>query len=285
MIVLTYCGSTIEKNRICGHTFEVMDYYLLFKELGYDVKILIQENINKNIVFEAWEDKYILTNYKNDIIFKHSKIIKGDILIFVDGMKQDYWKEYHLIYKKLILFRCNPKTNYTTLFEKTKNVLLLQDDRVYKIYNNYKYSYHYIKKINFKMFKNINKSLNKTLIYINSNLRKLKNITPDINTIYVSGTNHNYGNDVLQAPVINLFEKFNTFLYTKTTIQFDCSPRFIAECKFYNKNIKYDFNFKEYCGPDYGDTGLYWRNYDLKKLDNLFLTSEDEIINLIKKES
>jgi len=284
-IVLTYCPSQFERNRICGHTFEVMDYYLLFHELGYSVNILIQENSPKNIFYKAWEDKYILPNdYKKDIIFNFKrKIIKGDILIFTDGLYDYYWDKYVLLFEKLILLRCNKITDYSKILKNDK-VYLLQDKRIYKDYDNFNNCINYVKKINFKYFKTIRNSVqNKTLIYINTNLRKLDNITDNENILYVSGTKHNFGDFVLTAPVENIFEKFNSFLYTKTKFQFDCSPRFIAECKFYNKKILFDFNFEEYCGPDYGDTGLYWRWWDINNnFENIELKENDELLEYTK---
>ena len=76
MIYLTYAPThpKFEKDRICGHTFEVMDYYLFLKDLGYEVKIKILDVINPKKIFKAWEDKYILSkNYQNDIIFEKYK--------------------------------------------------------------------------------------------------------------------------------------------------------------------------------------------------------------------
>jgi hypothetical protein len=281
-ITLTYCPSNIEKNRICGHTFEVMDYFLLLYDLNYSVNILIQEKINKQVIFDAWEDKYDLPkDYKKFINFKpNTKIILADTLIITSGLNENYLNKVKVISKKLILFRCNPSINYSNIID-NKKVFLLNDMRVYKD----NIGDHYIKKIYFKRFKKLNKidkKNNKTLIYINSNLRKLETIKEDKNMLYVSGTDHNFGSFVLQAPIKKLFDKFDTFLYTRTTRQFDCSPRLITECYYYNKKIEFDFNFKEYCGPDYGDTGLYWRMYDINTdFDKVFLTEEDEVLNYI----
>jgi len=294
-IILTYCPSDFEKNRICGHTFEVMDYYLLFTQLGYKAKILIQDSIEKNRLYKAWEDKYdneyLDKNYKMDIIFKKSKIIKADILIFVDGLYNYYIDTYILKYKYLYIFRCNTKTNYKILL-KNKNVFLFQDYRVYQDYHNYTNVINYVKKIKFDNYKKYSKTkTNKTLVYINSNLRKLETPLPkNRNYIYLSGTNLSKDyikslsigfKDLIYAPVENLFEKFDEFLYTSTKFQFDCSPRFIAECQFYNKKVSFNFDIEKYFEID---TGLKWRWYDtINNFNNLVLNKEDLIIKYLKR--
>ena len=134
-IVLTYIPSNVEKNRICGHTFEVMDYFLLLYDIGYkNIKIIIQENIDPQMVYDAWEDKYDLPkDYKKYIEFTKKKIIMSkNILIFTGGIDKNYLYNHKIVYKKLILMRCNPDINYDAL--KLKNYIVLEDQRVYKKY-------------------------------------------------------------------------------------------------------------------------------------------------------
>ena len=279
-ITLTYAPSTNEKNRICGHTFEVMDYFLLLYDLGYrNINILIIEDISPELLFNAWEDKYILpSDYKSFITFSKKKIIISGILIFTSGFYKGFLDKYTLVYKKLIIFSCNPYFNYSKI--SLKNFIVLEDKRIYK--NNFIHSRHYIKKIYFKRYKKLRISENKTLIYINNNLRKIE-VKYNPNTLIVSGNSGNFPEFVVNAPVENLFEKFDKFLYTKTTRRFDCSPRLITECKFYKKEVIWDFDFDEYCGKDYGDTGLYWRNYDIQNnFRSLELKEDDYICEIMK---
>jgi hypothetical protein len=78
-------------------------------------------------------------------------------------------------------------------------------------------------------------------------------------------------------PVSNLFEKFGVYLYTPTPKKRDCSPRFITECRFYGKKVEYLIDYSE------EDKGLYWRRFDIENnFDGLFLTNDDEIVDLIK---
>jgi len=280
-IILTYCPSTLEKNRICGHTFEVMDYFLLFYDMEYSgIKILIQENIDKEIMYNAWEDKYNLPkDYKKYIIFSQKKIILSkNILIFTGGLYDNYLQNYKLIYKKLILMRCEPTFNYNKL--SLKKYIVLEDNRVYSKYNLSINGIHYIKKIYFKRYKKINSTSAKILIYINSNLRKIpKNILKEKEKYLIITGDSQPDKSYLKAPIKNLFEKFGIFLYTETTRRFDCSPRLIAECKFYNKKIIFNFNIIDYFKTD---SGLKYRWYDIQNnFNNLILNKDDTLIKVI----
>ena len=299
-IVLTYTPASKEINRICGHTFEVMDYYLFLKDHGYDVKILIQDRIRKELVFKAWEDKYDLNNlkynYKKDILFQPMKNLFANVIIYTNGIyKSDLNtiqnKANKVIYKKLISFRCNNLTDFNEFLQNKKHYLL-HDFRVYKdfnLYTEFKNSIHYIKKIYFSRYKKLSNSKNKTLIYINSFLKnlddnflkKLKDINSNI--IFISGSKLNnkdikkynkYG-EILHAPVLNFFEQFDKYLYTPNTRNFDCSPRLLTECKFYNKEIIIGFDISK-------DIGAYWRWYDIQNnFESLNLKKGDDIERII----
>jgi hypothetical protein len=67
------------------------------------------------------------------------------------------------------------------------------------------------------------------------------------------------------------------FYYTKVNKKFDCSPRFIAECEYYNKEVVYLIDYLE------EDKGLFWRKYDIENnFKSIFLNENDEIIKIIK---
>ena len=287
MILITYEPSDREINRICGHTFEVFDLYLFLKEyLTDDIKILIQDKIKNSIIKEAFEEKYSLSfsDIKKDIIFNRKGVYTSKIIINTSGLTPYALKKYRFLY--FISFRCNP---FRELIDED-NFYYFYDTRVYKQFDkniNLKKSriIHSIKKFYFKYYRKINKQDNKKLIYLNSNLRKI-----DINyyknkynnVLFVSGDKFDHS-DVLQAPVKNLFEKFDTYIYTPIERQFDCSPRLLTECYFYNKKIIFDFDFNEYAGPDYGDSGLYWRWYDIQNnFENLIYNENDELFKFLK---
>ena len=89
-------------------------------------------------------------------------------------------------------------------------------------------------------------------------------------------------------PVDNLFEKFTTYIYTRTKAFydkdcgcFDCSPRFISECKFYGKDILYHRINDAYLSVD---TGLKYRKYDIENnFDSIHLRDNDPIIDILNE--
>jgi hypothetical protein len=296
IIYLTYSPSRDEKERICGHTFEVMDYYLFLKDLGYEAKILILDKFkNKEKLFKAWEDKYYIDfNYKKDIEFKNINFDKKNILllsgilIITSGIDEFWNKIIDAKAKKIISFQCQ-EFDYSYFLSKS-NFYLLRDERLYQNKNYSSQTFQYIKKIYFKRYKKFEKdSEKKSLIYINSKLkdleeRKLQKLkeTSEYALLFISGTQltenqikkyKKYG-ELLFAPINNLWNKFEEFIYTPNTRNFDCSPRFVTECKFYNKKIKITFNLKN-------DKGAYYRYNDLKNFDKLILKEGDLIEKFI----
>jgi hypothetical protein len=301
-IVLTYSPAAKEINRICGHTFEVKDYYLFLKDRGYDITILIQDRIRKELIYTAWEDKYDLNNleynYKKDILFQPMKNLFANVIIYTNGIyKSDLNiiqnKINKVIYKKLITFRCNNMTDFSS-FLQNKNHYLLHDFRVYNdfnIYSDFENSINYVKKFYFSKYRKINKNNSKKylLIYINSYLRRLNtDFLKKINNtsskiLFVSGSKLNkndieeyskYGK-ILHAPVKNLFEQFDKYLYTPNIRNFDCSPRLLTECKFYNKEIIINFDITK-------DIGAYWRWHDIQNnFESLILKEGDDIERFI----
>ena len=77
-IVLTYSGTKMEHDRICGHTFEVLDYYLHFKDISKNPIIVIQDDIDLDKIKEAWNNNY---NLKEEVlVVKTSTILAKKIL-------------------------------------------------------------------------------------------------------------------------------------------------------------------------------------------------------------
>jgi len=285
-ILITYGPANDEINRICGHTFEAFDLYLFLKDYlpNKNIKILIMDKLKTSLLKEAFEDKYYLNfdDIKNDIIIdRNNKLKYAKIIIYTSGIASYYYKLFRSNYS--ISFRCNPKTEFIY----NDNIFYFFDTRIYKNFNLKfpKNTIHSVKKFYFKYYKKITKTEDKKLIYLNSSLRNI-----DIeyykkkynNILFVSGNKYNH-QEVLEAPVQNLFKKFNTYIYTPTKRQFDCSPRLLTESYFYDKKIIFDFDFKKYAGPDYGDTGLYWRWYDIQNnFDKLIYDENDELLQFLK---
>ena len=143
----------------------------------------------------------------------------------------------------------------------------MQDYRVYGK-NKYFKSIDYVKKIPFKYYKKSNKKFDNTgLIYMTHVCRK---IDPKIVETYHKKSNckktylivpyklpeYDTIENVIQveAPLENLFDRFDVYIYTPVARHFDCSPRLITECFFHNKKV-----FKDL---DYFDIGLEIRYND-----------------------
>lgn len=290
-ITITYEPSSIEINRICGHTFEAFDLYLFLKDhLNTNIKILIQDKLKTSLLKNAFNAKYNLdfNDIKSDIIInrqlKKNEFHVSKIFINTSGLTKSSFKRKYKFHK-YISFRCNP---FRELIDED-NFYYFFDTRVYKKFNDPVLQrskiLHSVKKFYFKFYKDIRDNKDKKLIYLNSNLRKIdidyyKNKYENI--LFVSGDKFDHP-DVIQAPIPDFFNQFNEYIYTPIERQFDCSPRLLTECKYYNKKVIFDFNFEEYAGPDYGDTGLYWRWYDIQNNFNKLIYNENnELLKFLK---
>lgn len=285
-LYISYSWGTVNHG-ICGHTFEVIEYFLLLKN-HMKVGILLCEDITWETFEAAIIDKYNITqdellHIKENTIFKNRPmVVTGNNILFTDGGVVNL-SRVKLYFNNVLMFACG---NKEIKDNDKENVYILQDDRVYEPVKlngiNYK------KKILFSRFKALSKEEDVIMLYGTKNCRGIKddtyeqllekyekpfivlgdtNTLPDVNRM-----------TSLSLPVKNLFEKFSTYVYTPVARHFDCSPRFIAECKFYKKEvIYYDIDYWE------EDLGLKWRKQDIDTdFSALHLTDNDDIINIIK---
>lgn len=273
------------KQGICGHLFECIEYYYILKD-HFRVKILINELLPIEEIKQLIESKYDFSDIEiNDILnniefYDNPSILKGTNILITDGNFKTL-KTKFLYFNKIIMFPCSDLTYYNL-----PNVYPLQDDRIYQKHINYK---HYIKKILFSKFKQIQCSNTDLMMYITRNVRELdENELNEISKHYnekislITNVDYNANNlsgyKILKMPVKDIMTTFGTYIYTYIKRKRDCSPRFIAECKFYNKKVIFH-------GIDYleEDLGLKYRIKDIENnFNSLYLNSDDEIIKLIK---
>jgi hypothetical protein len=282
---LTYSWSN-NNHGICGHTFEVIDYYSILKN-HFRVGILIAEELDWATFESSIRNKYNFSeeeidNIKSNTVFSlRPELIKGKNILFTDGGIVNM-KNRVLIFDNIFYFACGNKEIKSN---DKPNVWILQDDRVYEPVNlngiNYK------KKILFDRLKSVSQCEENILIYATKNCREIENYEEYKkygNKILVITNKENKpilpieGFSFSIPPVKNLFEKFSTYVYTPVKRKWDCSPRFIAECKYFNKEVI--FHNIDYWKED---KGLYWRQWDIENnFDSLFLKEDDEIIQILK---
>lgn len=271
---------------ICGHIFEVIDYFhILSKKIK--VGILLAEKYNWKIFEKCIESKYCfdekeLKHIKENTFFVDKpSLVTGKNILFTDGGVTNL-KKVTLLFDNILHFACG---NKDIKYNNKLNTWILQDDRVYEPVKvngiNYK------KKILFHKLKTLKKIENNFLVYATKNCRSVSDFKPlskySDNIIVITNEENKLSNmkgfSFLIPPVEDLFEKFSTYIYTPIERKWDCSPRFIAECKYYQKKVIFH-------NIDYWhiDKGLYWRNWDIENdFNSLFLNENDEIFSILEK--
>ncbi len=272
-IVLTYSRSTSEKNRICGHTFEVLDYYLYFKDLGVSAIIVIQDDISLDKIKEAWNNNYNLNHLEEEpeVVKVHDSIIARKVLNCSGFFKEE---RTQYVAKQLFQFRCGV---YQKDYLDLKNVIILQDNRIFEDIP--KGSINYVKKINTRYLKRYPNKEPETFMYWNTVLRLPTEARQDylVKKYHPSIiTNQETKYKRIQPP-INILKTFagGTYVYTEVTRKFDCSSRLLLECYLNNIEVIFDFDIPE---EEYfqKDKGLYYRWYDIKhNIHELFLENDN----------
>lgn len=300
-VVITY--SPISE--MTGHMKEVMDYYFLLKKY-FSVCIFfhtpnisldrIIDNIFSDYEIDEYERRDILCDIIHSDIIKHLILAPNSICLLCDGNIRSL-KNRHIkiICKKILCFKC-ADYNFEELYFEFRNVIFLQDYRIYGDRSLYK-TYNYKKKINFNKYKKINFDLVKSrfMFYLTENCRyQSESVIGDIieyfginnEFLILAPKNDSYGNlikkysniNIQTPPIKNFHLNFSIYIYTPVPRHFDCSPRIITECAFYNKKVEY-FNI------DYYDIGLETRRFDIDNdFESLVLYDDDFIIDIIYRE-
>lgn len=264
--------------------FEVIDYYYILKD-HFTVGIMLCEDITWSTVESAIRNKYAFTDEEianikaNTIFHNRPRLVEGRNILFVDGGVTNT-ATVVLRFDHIFYFACGRKEVKDNV---KPNVYILQDDRVYEPVKvngiNYK------KRILFDKLKPIGPAADNALVYATKNCRDVADFSallcygkPILAITNVENKPEPIdGFTFVIPPVDNLFELFTTYIYTPVPRKWDCSPRFIAECKHYEKAVVYH-------NIDYWDIdrGLYWRKWDIDNdFDSLRLTTNDEIVEIL----
>lgn len=281
---LSYTWSN-NNHGICGHTFEVIDYYYILKD-NFKTGIFLAEDITWETFESSIRSKYSFTEDEiedikaNTVFATRPTLVKGKNILFTDGGVVNM-QSVTLLFDNIFYFACGNKE----IKDNDKdNVWILQDDRVYEPVK--KNGINYKKRILFDKLKPINTSRDAVLVYATKNCRHLetyKELLQYSDNILVITNKENkptpiQGFTFVVPPVENLFEQFNKYVYTPVTRKWDCSPRFIAECKYYGKSVI--FHNIDYWDEDHG---LRVRQWDIDNdFDSLYLRSYDDIVNILK---
>ena len=284
---LTLTCEVDARHGISGHIFELIEYFYYFKfwyNISCNIFIPFEFEIQN---FEKCLQKYDFTDQESKTILNSvtiatkPNIILMNTAVFVDGAVGYQYSNGLINAKRKILIRCNENHDLA------RGDVVLQDHRLYGELPN---SIHYVKKILFDKFKKVPAcTTNTALIYATTNCRglnldflenlkqKYKNID---DFLIISNRNLNIptGFRFKKVPVDNIFAQFKTYIYTPISSLVctvtDCSPRFVAECKYFDREVLYDI--------PYLYRGLNVRKFDIDNhFEKLFLTKNDPIINYI----
>lgn len=234
---------------ISGHAFEMAEYFLFLNQHNVKTCILLSNGITKNTFLFAVTQKYVLSESELTQITTHTiehfwpKLLLAKTLIIVDG-SMDVGSST-LIADKILAFRCSTRRVEQL---NQSNITVLQD---YELYEPLPNSVHYKKKmlLNYLRPQPVKSDLHKTaMLYLTNTCRKLSNERVDeivskyrdtFDSFVAFVNTKKCYNDVTEyiVPVENMWEKFNTYIYTETPNFGDCSPRFVAECRHYNKEV------------------------------------------------
>ena len=312
IIMYTWDINGYYDNKVCGHMYEVIDYYLILKNhfntkiifpSEYDLdKVLSKYNISSETRTEL--EKSIIQRPKSGII----KTTKGKGLVLVTDGNLGNFKG--IIYGIPVQFSCG---RLGLIPKDKKEWFLLHDNRLghpEELFENYnvnpaKYIFDYNKKIypnvNQDTQNNSNNPDDTFLFYLTENCKyqspeEIKNILKRLNPISNIYIVCDYDFDItkldydptkikfidIRKNPINLFSlPFTHYVYTPVKRQWDCSNRLIVECSLYGRNV---LNF-----ADYNDIALEYRLIDISKgisSKEIILNEHDEIIaylNFINK--
>jgi hypothetical protein len=270
---------------VTGHLFEMIDYYYAIKQYTTLTPcILLSDGTTKQELEKAIASKYDNLLIENIIEHARPKVIIAKSILITDGSPR--LRNCDIIADNIYLFRCS-ESDFTPFAQFKGKIFLLQD---FEIYDERYFDFpieliDYKKKILFEKYKHFNKSTNNiAMFYLTKLCRALKQqeleqsierykfedyiiLTDDV-SLYS-------GNNVYQAPLDNLWDKFDTYIYTRLPGQQDCSSRFVVECLYYGKTVIYDL--------DYHDRALEVRKKD--GLTNTILNKDDYFLKLLNEQN
>ena len=282
---------------ISGHLYELIDYYYISTQNNIKSAILLTDTTTKAVFEKAVKEKYNFTESEyNDMLANTYEcaiphIVMANNMCVVDGSWR--FRSCTIYTENMFLLRCSEDDFSSLNNHKTiKNVHVMQDFDLYsERYTDLNITtIPYVKKILWsKYIKPKTVKTNTALFYLTTNCRALP--PEEIGNIIAKGEFDNYlivtnapkiyaslTSDKVTvecAPVKDIFDRFDTYIYTATPLKADCSPRFIVECAVFGKEVIYEI--------DYLCAGVERRKADIARdLNSLLLTDSDFFIEYVK---
>jgi len=262
---------------VCGHLFEMIDYYWAIKNYtNLNPCILLSDGTTVDEFLDSVNKKYDNITIDNLVYHPQPKVILANNLLIVDGSPR--LKNADIFAENIFLFRCSE--NDFSYFTKTKaQVFLLQDFEVYDDRPINLNLVDYKKKILFSKYKPLLNDVDEAaMFYLTDVCRAMSQEDVEQafkkhgfskNIVLTNNTDLYNLDNVYKVPVDDIWNKFTTYVYTKVPRQIDCSSRFILECLFYNKTVIYDIDY-------------YDRALEVRKKDGLVGTALLEDDNFLK---
>jgi hypothetical protein len=270
---------------ISGHLYEMIEYFMHFRFVKHiDACILISDGTSEDVFFSALESKYDLTEYELSEFKQHTyfryqpHVIYADTILITNGSMRFLGAD--IFANKKLVFRCS---NLEPGLDRD-DLIILQDPRIYEDMPN---SIPYTKRMMFSKYKKLEpKHPNVGMFYAKSNSKvmhrdefdylvdKHKDRFDSFMLLTDQVIDVPIGVELRLVPIPDLWDSFGTYIYThkESTKLVDCSPRFVAECKFYGKELIIE-------APEI-DKGLAARLYDIEHGD-VWLREDDDISSKI----
>ena len=294
---LVFTTSFFYTHGVSGHLYELIDYFYICTQAGLKCCILLSDGVAKPTLIQTIKDKYNFTETEINqfelcsVECHKPKIVMAQNICIVDGS----WRvlDCTMYANNMFLLRCsNDEFEYFSNSKTIKKTHLLQDFKLYpERYDHLNIEViDYVKKILWSKYKHPTAVKTDTaLLYLTTSTRAIPVeeveriiarqycpkhliITNDVNKYKHLASDTVF---VECAPVDNVFERFDTYVYTATKWKTDCSPRFVVECALYNKSVVYEI--------DYHCAGLERRKEDIKNcFEKLELHLDDEFVSYVK---
>ncbi len=236
---------------ICGHLFEMIEYYWAIKNwTNLNVCILLSDGTTIEEFNTALSTKYNNLVVDDVLCYPFPRLLLAKNLLIVDGSSKFINSEIYS--DNFFLLRCHEK-DYEFYSSKKSNCHLFQDFEIYDDIPKKINVIDYKKKLLYSKFKEIKGSVEEDVMFYLTDVSRfvsedeLKNIITKYNfkntVVFTNKPNLYKSLKTYEVPVVDMWNKFSKYVYTKLPGKKDCSSRFILECMYYNKEVIYDIDY------------------------------------------